>query len=80
MSGIMNVIQLSAVVGVIPFLDKLGRRPPLLVGSAGMAVCHTAVAIIIAKYSGDWSSHFTQAWTGVGFVLAFMFFFGIGWA
>jgi MFS family permease len=80
LSGIMNVIQLAAVIAVVPFLDRVGRRPPLLVGSAGMSVCHIVVAVVIARYAHDWAAHATQAWVGVGFILAFMFCFGIGWA
>ena len=36
------------------------------------------VAGLIGKYNGQWNDHPQAAWAGVGFIFAFMFFFGIG--
>ncbi|POW22479.1 hypothetical protein PSHT_01200 [Puccinia striiformis] len=66
MSGIMNMCQLFGVTISFLFIDKVGRRPLLLLGSILMAVCHLSVAILIWRYSADWSQHQSAGWAGVG--------------
>ncbi|OCF77464.1 hypothetical protein I204_01452 [Kwoniella mangroviensis CBS 8886] len=79
MSGVMNVLQLVAVIAVFFYFDRIGRRPLLLLGSIGMCVAHTVVAIMIGLYSKDWASHSGQAWCGVSFILVYMLAFGLSW-
>lgn len=76
----LNVIQLVAVLVAFLFLDKVGRRPPLIWGGVLIAVAHFIVAAMIGLYSHDWPAHPVQAWVGVAFILAFMVFYGVGWA
>jgi MFS family permease len=78
MSGIMNLVQLVAVVPAFLVLDKVGRKPPLLFGSIGMTASHFIVGAMIARYSYNWDENQAQAWVGVAFILAFIAFFGIG--
>lgn len=79
LSGVMNVTQLVAVIPPVYFLDVIGRKLPLMVGSAGMALSHFVVAGMIGKYGHDWESHPAQAWVGVAFIIFFMIPFGISW-
>ncbi|KAH9468969.1 hypothetical protein Pst134EA_009493 [Puccinia striiformis f. sp. tritici] len=79
MSGIMNMCQLFGVTISFLFIDKVGRRPLLLLGSILMAVCHLSVAILIWRYSADWSQHQSAGWAGVGFLLLYMVVFGLSW-
>lgn len=72
MSGVMNLAQLIGVTPAIFLLDKLGRRPLLIFGSATMTICHIIVAVIVGRY-------LEHAWVGVAFILAYMFFFGLTW-
>lgn len=72
MSGVLNVAQMVATCSAFFFLDKVGRKPPLLLGSFMNTVSHTIVAVMIGKYSNDWPGHPKQAWTGVAFILIFM--------
>lgn len=78
MSGLMNIVQLVAVIPAFLILDRVGRKPLLLFGSIGMTASHFIVGAMIARYSSDWDSNQVQAWVGVAFILAFMAFFGIG--
>jgi hypothetical protein len=55
MSGVMNVIQLVATIPPLLYLDRLGRKPMLLVGSAGMSISHFIVAAMIGE-----SDHFCR--------------------
>jgi hypothetical protein len=49
LSGVMNIVQFVALIPTFLWLDKVGRRPPLLVGSVGMTVCHFVVAAMIGE-------------------------------
>jgi hypothetical protein len=80
MSGVLNIIQMIGTCSAFFFLDKVGRRPPLIIGSIGNTCSHFIVAGLIGKYNGQWNDHPQAAWAGVGFIFAFMFFFGIGWS
>jgi hypothetical protein len=80
MSGVLNILQMVATCSAFFLLDKTGRKPPLLLGSAANTICHAVTAAMIGRYSYDWTTHAKEAWVGVGFILAFMFFFGLGWS
>jgi Na+-driven multidrug efflux pump len=79
LSGVMNVAQLVAVIPPVYFLDVIGRRLPLMIGSTGMAISHFVVAAMIGQYGHDWEAHGAQAWVGVAFIIFFMIPFGISW-
>ncbi|KAK1993246.1 general substrate transporter [Colletotrichum falcatum] len=79
MSGVLNS---ALLVGVIPSLwtmDSFGRRRILLVGSFGMTISHTVIAILVGLYSNDWPGHTTQGWVSVAFLLLYMAFFAFSW-
>ncbi|WWC87437.1 uncharacterized protein L201_002326 [Kwoniella dendrophila CBS 6074] len=80
MSGVLNVCQMVATSAAFFFLDRVGRKPPLLLGSVVNTISHVIVAVMIAKFSGNWADHQGPAWTGVAFILIFMFSFGLGWS
>lgn len=79
MSGILNVIQLVGVCTSIYTMDKLGRRPLLLVGGVLMFISQLIIAIIVGIYGRNWSIYKTQGWIGVAFLLFYMFSFGSTW-
>jgi MFS family permease len=47
-------------------IDRVGRKPMLLVGSVVMGVSMVTVGIIVAKFSHDWPSHVAAGWIAVG--------------
>lgn len=79
LAGIANVFQLIAVTFALFTIDKIGRRPPLLIGSVGMALCLFIVAIFISQFSADWEAHQGAARGGVALLFCYMLFFGAGW-
>lgn len=46
-------------------IDKVGRKPLMIVGSIGMACCHLVVGIIVATCSHDWKAHVAAGWVAV---------------
>lgn len=79
MSGILNITQLLGVLTSLWTMDKLGRRPLLLLGSALMFLSHLIITILVALYSSDWTSHRLQGWASVAMLLFYMLAFGATW-
>ncbi|EMR10795.1 hypothetical protein PNEG_00943 [Pneumocystis murina B123] len=79
MSGILNVTQLVGVFTSIYTMDRLGRRPLLLIGSILMFISHLSIAIIVGLYGHNWSIYKIQCWIGVSFLLFYMLSFGATW-
>ncbi|KAL9528295.1 MFS glucose transporter [Sphaerulina musiva] len=72
MSGILNITQLLGVLTSLWTMDKLGRRPLLLMGSALMFLSHLIITILVA-------SHRLQGWASVAMLLFYMLAFGATW-
>ena len=51
-------------------IDKVGRKPMLLIGSIVMWASMVIVGIIVAKFRHDWVAHATAGWVAVGESLA----------
>ncbi len=79
MSGVLNVIQLVGVITSLWTIDRLGRRPLLLVGSLFMSLSHLIIAILVGKFSNNWAAHRSAGWVSVGFLLFYMLIFGGSW-
>lgn len=47
-------------------IDRVGRKPLLLIGSVVMGASMVTVGIIVAKFRHDWPSHVAAGWTAVG--------------
>ncbi|MCJ1362720.1 hypothetical protein MMC16_001826 [Acarospora aff. strigata] len=79
MSGVLNITQLVGVSTSIWTMDRFGRRPLLLWGSALMTISHAIIAILVGKFSHDWPTHRTEGWVSVAFLLFYMLSFGATW-
>ncbi|KAI9666397.1 MAG: hypothetical protein M1821_004333 [Bathelium mastoideum] len=79
LSGVINITQLLGVTTSIWTMDAIGRRPLLLGGSIVMTISHTIIAILVGKFSSDWSAHRSEGWTSVAFLFIYMFGFGASW-
>jgi hypothetical protein len=47
-------------------IDKVGRKPMLIVGSIVMFCSMVIVGVIVAKFQHDWPGHVAAGWTAVG--------------
>lgn len=74
-TSITNVV---VTVVAIALVDRIGRRPLLIVGSVGMALCLTAMAVAFAHGSGE---HLASPYGTIALVAAngYVVFFGVSW-
>ncbi|KAK4497001.1 hypothetical protein PRZ48_011450 [Zasmidium cellare] len=79
MSGVLNVTQLVGVSSSLWTMDRFGRRPLLLTGSALMFISHLIIACLVGKFSNDWPSHRPEGWASVAMLLFYMLSFGASW-
>lgn len=49
-------------------MDHFGRRPLLLWGSVSMTIAHLIIAVLVGKFSSNWSAHRDAGWASVAFV------------
>ncbi|MFC7404086.1 sugar porter family MFS transporter [Georgenia alba] len=81
-SVITSVINVAVTVLSILLVDKIGRRPLLLVGSGGMAVTLATVAVAFSQaQAGDGGTSLPDPWGLIALVGAngFVVFFGATW-
>ncbi|MFD6178241.1 MULTISPECIES: sugar porter family MFS transporter [unclassified Isoptericola] len=81
-STITSVTNVAVTFIAIALIDKVGRRPLLLVGSAGMAVSLGLMALAFTQATGSGDSITLGApWNGIALVCAnaFVVFFGATW-
>ena len=79
MSGLLNCTQLVGVLTSLYTMDRVGRRPLLLIGSVLMLLSHLIIAILVGRFSYDWSSHKLEGWVSVVLLLFYMLSFGATW-
>ncbi|KXS94355.1 hypothetical protein AC578_3177 [Pseudocercospora eumusae] len=79
MSGVLNCLQLVGVTSSLWTMDRFGRRPLLMAGSAAMFVAHLIISILVGKFSDDWPAHRAQGWASVAMLLFYMVAFGASW-
>jgi SP family sugar:H+ symporter-like MFS transporter len=87
-SGALTITVITSVTNVvvtlvaIALIDKIGRKPLLLIGSAGMAVTLGLMAICFTQAVGSGSNvSLPQPWGTLALVAAnlYVVFFGVSW-
>ena len=68
-----------ATIPAVLYVDKLGRKPILIVGAIGMATCHIIIAVIFAMNIDQWQTHRAAGWAAVVMVWLFVVHFGYSW-
>lgn len=79
LGGVLNITQLVGVATSLYTMDAYGRRPLLLLGSAGMTVCHLIIAVLVGLYFDSWADNKDKGWVSVAFLFAYMLIFGMTW-
>ncbi|QHT56783.1 sugar porter family MFS transporter [Cellulomonas sp. H30R-01] len=81
-STITSITNVAVTFIAIALIDKIGRRPLLLIGSAGMAVSLAIMAIAFTQSTGTGDDlTLTGSWGTIALVAAnaFVVFFGATW-
>lgn len=78
-TGVVGIVMWLATIPAVLWIDKLGRKPVLIVGAIGMATCHIIIAVIFAKNEHQWDSHPAAGWAAVAMVWLFVIHFGYSW-
>jgi len=78
-TGVVGIVMFLATIPAVMYVDKLGRKPVLIVGAIGMAMCHLIVAGISGAFENNWESHRGAGWAAVVMVWLFVIHFGYSW-
>lgn len=65
-SGVIGIINVATTIPAIYYIDKVGRKPLMMAGAAGMSICELVIGIIVATCGHDWKEHSAAGWTAVG--------------
>ena len=65
-SGVIGIINVATTIPAIYYIDKVGRKPLMMIGSAGMCICELIIGVIVATCGHDWKEHSAAGWTAVG--------------
>lgn len=75
-TGVTGVVFFISTLPAMAFIDKVGRKPILIVGSLVMLVSMVIPGIIVAKFSHDWPGHPVEGWVAVAFIWVYIGAFG----
>ena len=78
-SGVVGIVMWFATMPAVAYVDKVGRKPILIIGAIGMATCHIIIAVIFAKNENQWETHKGAGWAAVVMVWLFVVHFGYSW-
>ncbi|KAI1499004.1 putative hexose transport-related protein [Biscogniauxia marginata] len=78
-TGVVGIVMFLATIPAVLYIDRVGRKPVLVVGAIGMATCHIIIAVIVAKNADQWASQAAAGWAAVVMVWLFVIHFGYSW-
>jgi len=78
-TGVVGIVMFIATIPAVMYVDSWGRKPTLVTGAIGMAICHYIIAAIVASFSDDWPNHQGAGWAAVVMVWLFVIHFGYSW-
>ncbi|KAJ6500694.1 hexose transport-related protein [Mycena sanguinolenta] len=77
-AGVIGIVFVISTFPAIASIDRVGRRPLLIIGGSGMALMLILLAALTATYQPEWKSS-AAAWTTATFIWLYVAFFGTSW-
>ncbi|KAJ5995050.1 hypothetical protein N7481_002027 [Penicillium waksmanii] len=82
-TGVTGILQIIFTLPSVLWLDKFGRKTFLIVGAAGMFLCHIVVAIVEGLFEDKWNLNEglakPQGWVAIAFIWLFAVNFAYSW-
>lgn len=78
-TGVTGSVFFVCTLPAMAVIDKVGRKPMLIVGSFVMLFSMIIAGIIVAKFRFDWPAHSAGGWTAVVFIWVYVGAFGATW-
>lgn len=78
-TGVVGIAMFIATIPAVLWIDNVGRKPILVAGAIGMALCHFIIAILFARNADQWPSQRASGWAAVAMVWLFVVHFGYSW-
>ena len=75
-TGVVGIVMFIATIPAVLWIDRLGRKPVLITGAIGMALCHFIIAVILAKNIDKFHEQPAAGWAAVCMVWLFVVHFG----
>jgi MFS family permease len=78
-TGVTGVVFFVTTLPAMAIIDKVGRKPMLIVGSIVMFCSMVIAGVMVAKFRHDWVTHSTEGWIVVAFIWIYVGAFGATW-
>lgn len=78
-TGVVGIVMFIATLPAVFWVDRVGRKPILIAGAIGMALCHFIIAGIVATNMHDWAAGKAAGWAACAMVWLFVVHFGYSW-
>lgn len=78
-TGVTGVINVATTIPAVLAIDRVGRKPLLLWGSAGMFLSQLIIGVIVATCQHDWTKHEAAGWGAVVMVWFYIVNFAYSW-
>ncbi|KAH9204210.1 quinate permease [Leptodontidium sp. 2 PMI_412] len=78
-TGVTGVVFFVCTIPAMLVIDKVGRKPMLIVGSIVMFATMVIAGIIVANFRHDWSHHANAGWVAVVAIWIYVGAFGATW-
>ncbi|ORX34317.1 hexose transport-related protein [Kockovaella imperatae] len=78
-SGVVGISMFLATFPSLFIMDKLGRRPLIIIGGLGMSFCLVIVGALNARFEDSYEHHRGAAWAAAVFIWVYIFNFGYSW-
>lgn len=78
-TGITGVLNVLTTVPAILVLDKVGRKPLLLVGALGMLSTMLVVGVVASQFQDRWADHAAAGWAAVVMIWLYIVNFAYSW-